>query len=145
MEKKHCLYFEVPGEPIAQQRHRTIVCHGKKVNYNPNAKEKSSLKNWFFAEMHNRALNELIGPISVKMTFHIGIPDSLSKKRRDELLGKPCAKRPDIDNYQKFYFDVMNEIVYKDDNQITTVECSKLYSIEPKTIIWCIEDNIANK
>jgi len=45
------------------------------------------------------------------------------------------VKKPDIDNIQKLFFDVMSGLIYHDDNQIWKVEAKKLYSEIPRTCI----------
>lgn len=47
--------------------------------------------------------------------------------------------RPDIDNYIKFYLDVLNGIAYKDDSQIVKIKAVKMYSSPAKTVIELTE------
>ena len=85
---------------------------------------------------------ELIdGEIWVHMDFHTRMPSSWSKKRKKEALGNGDITRPDLDNYVKFYCDVMNETVYRDDSCITRLTCEKRYSAEPKVKIRIICQN----
>jgi len=46
------------------------------------------------------------------------LPKSLSKKRKQELLGQPHTHKPDCDNLEKIYFDALKGLLYKDDAQI---------------------------
>lgn len=39
--------------------------------------------------------------------------------------------KPDVDNILKFYLDVLNKIVVKDDNQVVEVRARKIYSSKP--------------
>lgn len=136
MEKKQVYYFELPGEPIAQQRHRQVIAHGHRVIFNPNKVDKESAQRSIKVLMLKSSWSHFKGPISVQMTFGVSIPDSYSKKRREGLLNAFCDKRPDLDNYIKFYMDVLNGVVFADDGQVTKLECKKIYSDQPKTIIY---------
>lgn len=78
---------------------------------------------------HNGIL--LKGALRADITFHMQIPKSYSQKKKDALLGEFHWKRPDVDNLQKLIFDALNEIVYKDDGQISWVVAKKLYSKNP--------------
>lgn len=75
------------------------------------------------------------GLVKAEFEFHMPIPKSLSKKKQAKLLGKYHTKRPDIDNLIKFYLDVCNALLYKDDSQVYTLSATKKYSLQPKTII----------
>lgn len=66
----------------------------------------------------------------LKVEFNIQIPNSLSKKKKQELNGTYVTKKPDIDNYLKSIMDGMNGIIYKDDNQIASINIIKKYVIE---------------
>jgi Holliday junction resolvase RusA-like endonuclease len=79
----------------------------------------------------NGYLNALQGPIMANVVFHVPIPGSWSQKRKEEASGEFVATRPDIDNYEKFYFDVMNGLAYKDDSQIVKTKTQKIYSTKP--------------
>jgi len=75
------------------------------------------------------------GPVRLEFNFDMPIPSSLSKIKKKQILGKPHPKRPDIDNCIKFYCDVCNGLLYKDDSQVYNIIATKRYSDEPKTVI----------
>jgi len=75
------------------------------------------------------------GPVKIEFEFLMPIPRSLSKKKTEEIVGGPHIKRPDIDNCIKFYCDVCNGLLYKDDSQVYNISAIKRYSDEPKTVI----------
>lgn len=82
--------------------------------------------------------NKLVDvPISVSMTFYIEPPQYISKVKRnasalnDERLN--VMRKPDIDNYVKAILDSMNDIVFKDDGQISELYAKKVYSLRPRT------------
>ena len=69
-------------------------------------------------------------PISVYLYFRLPIPQSYSKKRTEACLSgsERHIKRPDLDNLAKSVLDGMNGVVFKDDSQITSLHCTKVYS-----------------
>ena len=66
----------------------------------------------------------------LNIVFNIQIPNSLSKKKKLELNGTYVIKKPDIDNYLKSIMDGMNGIIYKDDNQIASINIIKKYVLD---------------
>jgi len=46
-------------------------------------------------------------PHKLSIDFHIEMPISWSKKRKEELLGKPHQNKPDIDNLGKAFLDAL--------------------------------------
>ena len=126
------------GKPISKQRPRF---RSGRV-FDKQSKEKRAAKTSIIQQMARAGvLKRFDGEISVNMTFYTTIPISWSHKRRKSVVGKGNAHRPDIDNYVKFYFDVMNELVYKDDGQITELYCKKIYSNEPRVEISICEQD----
>jgi Holliday junction resolvase RusA-like endonuclease len=120
--------FYHSGVPTAKKRHRM----GKKGAYDPQYSEKMNLK-WAFASQFRQqgCLNALQGPVSLQMIVRCPIPKSWSKKRKRNALGRFVSSKPDLDNYEKMYFDVLNGIAYKDDSQIASIFSQKIYSDKP--------------
>lgn len=130
------IHLEIEGNPIAKQRPR-FAKNGRA--YDKQSKEKRITRCQIMNEMANRSiLRRLQGPISIKMIFHMPIPSSWSQRRSKSVLGKPHSCRIDIDNAVKFYFDVMNQLIYDDDAQVSELYCKKIYSDKPRV---CIEIN----
>ena len=113
---------------IAQKRHR----FARGFVYDPSAKDKKiaykEIKEQFTGEPYTDALK-------IQFVFHIKRAKSHFRtgKYANEL--KPSAplyhtKRPDIDNYVKFYLDVMqmNKLVYLDDSQVIELSAKKIYN-----------------
>jgi len=130
-------------EPIAKKRHRA----GRWGSYDPQHKEKINAKIECMEQCRSQGLlTPLKSPISVFMTAHCPIPKSWSKKKKRDALQSHVhiPSRKDIDNVQKFYFDVMNEIVFHDDSQIVTVFAQKIYSDKPcvDVYITSLEDDM---
>lgn len=73
------------------------------------------------------------GAVACYMIFYMPIPKSLSKKRRQELIGDYVIKQVgDIDNLAKIVMDGANGIVYDDDAQVAALFAKKVYGEDPK-------------
>lgn len=79
-----------------------------------------------------RQLGKTFG-IGLKCEFYVPIPKSTSKKKKLEMDGRFCLKKPDIDNYIKLVCDALNGIAWEDDNEVAEVYAIKRYSNNPRT------------
>lgn len=135
----------VDHDPIAKKRHR----HTKTgMTYDLQKNEQRALKWHFGQQMRENGLKRLSNePISMEATFHVPIPKSLSERKKTALEGMYCIKKPDLDNYVKFYSDVLNGIAYEDDNLISSLWCEKRYSAIPRVelIIKPLGGNMVNE
>ena len=111
---------------IAQKRHR----FARGFVYDPSSKDKKiailQIKEQFDCKPFTSALR-------IKFRFYIKRPKAHFRtgKYANEL--KKTApvyhiKRPDVDNYVKFYMDCMNKLVYLDDSQVIELRATKEYS-----------------
>lgn len=125
--------FFIPGEPVAQGRPRmsTINGHPRMYDAPKSANYKAVVAMMAAKEMYGMA--PMDKPVAVTITVHKQVPQSWSKKRQKEALsgGIRPTGRPDIDNYIKAVFDGLNQIVFKDDSQVTHVTARKMYSTTP--------------
>ena len=119
--------FVLYGNPIPLARHRTA--NGR--TYDP----QKALKNGLHWDLLAQApkCKSLSGPLELHITFFMPIPKSLSSKKYDALLLTPHYKKPDLSNLIKFYEDICNGLIYKDDAQIVSISAKKLYDSEPRT------------
>jgi Holliday junction resolvase RusA-like endonuclease len=74
---------------------------------------------------------------SLHIAFLLPIPNSISKKKYREYNLSLHNKKPDIDNLVKAFLDT----VCKQDNFISRINCIKLYSTNPKIIIFAVKQN----
>lgn len=138
------MIIEILGDPIPKKRHRVAMRHGHAVTYD----EQSTEKNWIklLIAKKFKELLEINSPeaLEVKKADHfvveclfiLPIPKSFSKKERAKALWMSTPKvKPDVDNMLKFYLDAANEVLWKDDKDITVLTGQKSYGEEPKTII----------
>ncbi len=133
------------GDAIPQQRPR----FSKKGHvYNPQRNEKQEIQYGIKQQCINkRILKPVTGILMCKMTFYIKIPRYANTDALKTEIGDYCIKRPDLDNYIKFYLDCMNEIVYEDDAQIAHLLCKKVYSDKPRVNIkiYSLENNMTTE
>ena len=115
--------------PIAQPRPR-VTRFG---TFDPAKEFKAFAK----LQMIQQVEETLDCPIEMEVFFYLPIPKATSKKKHALMLSNEIKhqKVKDIDNMLKYLFDVMNEIVFKDDKQIWNIKAQKLYSDDPRTEI----------
>lgn len=122
----------VNHKPMSKARHR----HAKGVAYDPQCKDKRGLKWHFAAQMRDKGILKLDdGPIAGYMRVCMPKPQSWSQKRLKSTEGQPVITKPDVDNLEKFYLDVLNGIAYSDDRLISSLWCEKVYSDTPGVLI----------
>lgn len=74
-------------------------------------------------------------PVKIKVTFFRRRPKSLAKR-----FTKPVTK-PDIDNYYKLVADAIEDEVYFNDSQVTTVLMKKRFGEPPRIELTVEEDD----
>lgn len=91
------------------------------------------LKMYFIKKYRRPEVSE--NPFKTKILAEFKPPKSLSKKKQMQLIGKPYPKKPDMDNIIKAILDSLNELAYKDDNQIVSMNAEKKYGLVDRIII----------
>ena len=123
--------FVIPGPAQAKQRPRVNRNTGR--IYTPGATHK-----------YEKLVKESYGDnpcfedqfISIKILFKFEVPKSYSKKKRAEALaGDLRPTKADIDNYIKSVLDGLNKVAFLDDRYICSIEASKVFAEEAKTIV----------
>lgn len=61
--------------------------------------------------------------------------ESLSRKKKAELLKHPPMKKPDIDNISKIILDALNGVAWIDDKQVTGLEIVKLWGHDERVMV----------
>ena len=123
-------FVVVAGDPQGKGRPRFSSRGGFVKAYTP-AKTKNyedTIRESARATMQSN--EPLKTPVSVYLTAVFPVPKSYSKKRTEDCLEgleKPI-KKPDIDNLAKSVLDGMNGVIFKDDSQIVSLHCTKVYS-----------------
>jgi len=120
-------FFKLDLKPEAQARPRVTRWR----TYDPKEKIKTVFKCEIAQIWPYLPCNE---EIHLSLVFTLAPPLSLSKRKKNAILDDPVnhpyIKRPDIDNQIKFLLDCMNEIVFRDDSQITKLTAQKRYGEE---------------
>lgn len=83
----------------------------------------------------------ILGQLNVFMDFYFPIPKAASKKKREKMLSgeiRPQAYGDRV-NLVKFYEDLMQGIVYKNDRQIVGGAEDKWYDEKPSVTIHVLE------
>lgn len=124
----------IPGKPIAKKRPR-FARRGNFVTTYSDQETEEGRTLWEIKQ--HWEINPIGNPMKVFCLFVLPIPASTSKKRTEEMLNGMIRhiKRPDTDNYLKFYMDCMNQVVFLDDSQVWDLRGQKVYGTEPKTVI----------
>lgn len=119
--------FSVDADPIFQGRPRV----GKWGAYDPNSADKDRWR-WMVSDGIRKAHKlPVAAPLHVGAWYRLPIASSLSKVKQRALDGHYHTSRGDIDNLQKFSFDVMSGLVFSDDRFISSVYASKRWSSRP--------------
>jgi Holliday junction resolvase RusA-like endonuclease len=122
----------IPGEPVAKGRHRTVRKTG--MNYTPkktlDAEKRIAMA--CSAQYQGPMLDE---PLRLDLTFSMGMPKSWSKKKRAEMDGQPCTKKPDLDNLIKITDGINHSGVWRDDSLVTQIVAEMVWSFVPSTRI----------
>lgn len=127
--------FKLETEPVAKSRPRL----GDNRVYTPSKTRR--FENTVAVEYQKRFSGITFkGP--VKLTVFLGYepPKSLSKKKRQQLIGKLRDKKPDIDNLEKSIMDGLQKGgAYKDDGQVAIAYSVKYYA-ESYSIVIELEE-----
>lgn len=126
--------FEIKERAIGKERPRK----GKNGKFYTPEKTKNfeELVQWNFKAKYNIELEPSEKPFKAKITAVFKPAESLSKKKKEELLFKiNYTKKPDADNIAKAILDSLNGLAYKDDSQITALLVLKDYGLEDKIIV----------
>lgn len=119
----------LPGEPVAKIRARIT----KNGGYDPQSKLKLAAR-FQILDQINRSGEEF--PIGVDYSVQLGLHFYSSYKSGEENLSlwgiHDNLQKKDLDNFCKFYLDVMNGLVYQDDSQVDFISASKKCDSEPR-------------
>lgn len=121
----------IPGEPVACQRPRFRNVRGQIWTYDPQEKEKANNRMIITNQLKSKEVYFPEGnPLGIRFTFVMLPPAKVTKAENCQYSWGliPVLKKPDLDNFEKFYLDVMTGIVYKDDAFITEMASKKEFS-----------------
>ena len=126
------IQFVVPGEPVPKARPR-VTRYG---TYTPE-RTKAYEQAVYFAWKQQSGESFPTGvPLIAYVYAHFSIPRSISKKRRQEMVGKPHTKhRGDLDNVVKAVLDALNGYAFPDDCAVCAIVAVKDYQPKPTTTV----------
>ena len=131
----------VHGVPVPQARARTVRHNGQSHSYTPD-RTAQAMEAIAWQAKDYCPIEPFSCPLRLSVHFYLPIPQSWSKKRReDAIAGRlwPTGK-PDLSNYVKLVEDALEGMVYKNDSQIVKMgESGKHYSTMPMTVIEVFE------
>lgn len=78
-----------------------------------------------------RKLGAKLPAAGAKVIFNIPIPKSWSKKKQNEMIGKPHQQRPDLDNMLK----ALSDAVHGEDCHIWQITVEKYWAIDGSIVI----------
>ena len=142
--------FEIFGNPIPLQRHRTTIVKGKILAFDSQSKERDFVRNKLKYLLNCACRNEnpeiskeakelcFGDKYSLDIQTHHPVPKSAKKlvRMRMETGLEYHNKKPDGDNLYKWIADCCNGIFYSDDSKIVKGSFLKLYSLTPKVVIF---------
>lgn len=134
--------FTVNGPAVPKQRPRM----GGRRAYTPKkTKDYEQKVRQAFSDAYKGDIPVYKEGVPVRASIQViqGVPQSWSKKKREvALAGKlaPTTRNGDLDNIAKSILDALNECVYHDDCQVTTLLISKRYGETPCAIVKFNED-----
>jgi Holliday junction resolvase RusA-like endonuclease len=125
--------FIIPGTPIAKGRPRFARRGNFVSTYSPQKTVSYENLVKVYAAQAMEGMEPMIGAVRVVITFHVTPPASWSQKKQASALngGIYPTLKPDLDNCIKGIFDACNEIVWKDDKQVTDLMVTKRYAVKP--------------
>ena len=132
----------IPLKPMPAPRPR----FSKNGTYNPSSYTK--YKNDVLTLAKQQCKTYFNGALSLDITFYMEIPESLSKIKREALMGEYHISKPDSDNLLKSIKDALEGTFYKNDSQICKVNMEKVYSNNPRTefvlseIVLKVKENV---
>lgn len=151
------LEITIPGEPIAQPRHRVMFKMRRIYDPLSNVKKKFTLDDCIISFSKNKQFfNDK--PMAVEFQFYCGRPKSHFKKSVKKDVDNSIKKnflildkitKPDLSNYVKFYEDLLQIVnfpgtetkIIKNDNLIINLQAAKFYTLQdqkPETYIKLI-------
>lgn len=139
------IVFNVPGEVRGQGRPRTQLVQTKDGRTFTHIHEdkrdtanKYAIQTYAQEAMNRRGYKTLAEPtpdgLTVEILCYLKIPKSMPKKNVEKALRgeiRPMRK-PDLDNVMKAVLDAMNQVVYRDDKDVTRATICRYYGAKER-------------
>jgi Holliday junction resolvase RusA-like endonuclease len=115
--------FIIPGKPIPKARPRMTKYGHVYTSKTTQDYEKSIIQ--YFSITGQKKIN---GALYMRLYVYIEMPMSWSKKKKEEMKGKPHTSKPDLDNILKSVADGLNGLAYDDDSQLAMIYTEKKWN-----------------
>jgi Holliday junction resolvase RusA-like endonuclease len=125
--------FAIPGKPFAKQRPRATAVAGRARMYTPGATVSFERTVGSIAAPHFP--KPLTGALRLTVIATFAPAASLSRRKRDDLMGRPHTQRPDSDNIVKALSDGLNRIAWADDAQVAEISVRKQWGTDTGTFV----------
>ena len=133
MSDESDITFTVPGDPKGKARPKFRRFGKFTMAYTPKATvEYEDKVRKSFKDSVDKDFKPLEGPIEAEAICVFSIPSSVSKKKRQSMIGQPVLKKPDTDNIIKSILDPLNGVAYGDDSQVCKLSGLKIYGEVPR-------------
>lgn len=127
------LLFEVPGEPVAKQRARTLRS-GHSFTPAKTVQFENLVRYCFMQKYPCEAPTE--NPVAIQIVAVYPIPKSYSKKDKIRaILMRLFPRKNDWDNVAKAVCDALINCAYHDDKQVFYGSVFKRYGDRPRTVV----------
>lgn len=127
------LFICIPGPPFGKQSVRAGLRGKHVVTYMPKETTEYEGKCSLEARLSMGGRDLMTGPIELKLQLFFAIPESWSKKKKEQArLGLIVpTKKPDSSNCLKAVEDGFTGVVWRDDCQVVDHHITKRFSEEP--------------
>lgn len=126
--------FEIPGEPFAKQRARTLKT-GRSYTPAKTVQFENLVKTCFTQKYPCESMTEDFCTVGIIAVYPV--PASWSKKNKIKAdQGKIFPKRHDWDNIGKIVCDGLQGILFHNDNQIFDGYVHKRFGDHPRTVVF---------
>lgn len=131
------LKFEIAGEPVGKGRPRFVSKPFPRAVTPKKTRDYENRVALRCVEAAGRRLN-LTGEVEIGVVAYYGIAKSKTNRQKEQMAENqiPVLKKPDADNVLKIVKDSLNGIAYKDDSQIVRASIRKLWSYQPRVVVW---------
>ena len=118
-------WIEIPGNPVAQPRHRVSSRGGFARAYIPKRHPVHEYKRRIAEATKHWPV--FVGPLNVVIELEFAMPQSWSRKRQEAMRQTWHTQKPDIDNVVKAILDALKDR-WQDDVQVARLTVDKRWT-----------------
>lgn len=141
-DRANQMRFDLVGDPVAQKRARFFMKGNIPTGFDPSKPDKRFVQ-WKMKKHLKNALNSKNKPEAIEaselataksfkvvLLFWFSMPESWSKKKKNEMVNRFHVSKPDVDNLIKFYLDCATNIIWSDDRLVSEIVAVKRYGLK---------------